>query len=218
MTSPEKLVQREVRSVARRYRREGYRVIAPDESTPLPFLLEGVRPDLIAERDDDRVIIEVKANQALRGSNDLRIVAERVSRQPGWRFELVTIGSTDHAPDVRREYLDHIASDARRMISAGRGYLAYLGLFGIVEALLTDLAERQRLKTSTTSALQLARQLVWRGVMSAELLAGMEHAQALRNQIVHTDRDIVTEIANSEFEQLISLLRQMADVSVAEAA
>jgi hypothetical protein len=216
MTSAEKLEQKEVQSVARRYRREGYHVVVPDERTRLPLFLEGVRPDLIAERDDDRVVIEVKANQALRGSNDLRAVAERVSRHPGWRFELVTIGSTEHVPNVQGGHLEQIESDARGMVSAGQGYFAYLGLFGIVEALLTDLAERNRLKASTTSALQLARQLVWKGIVPAELLAGLEHAQALHNQIVHARQ--ATEIPASEIEQLVSLLHQLADMGVAEAA
>ena len=83
--------KRKLRSIARQYERDGYRVTVPERGGDLPAFLQGFTPDLIAESEGDRVVIELKRSDAVPGSNELRDLAERVSGEPGWRFELVTL-------------------------------------------------------------------------------------------------------------------------------
>jgi hypothetical protein len=208
--------QKAVQSVARRYRRKGYRVIAVGGAAPVPDFLEGIKPDLIAERDDDRVVIEVKANNTLRGSNELREVAERVAREPGWRFELVALGTDEPVLPPRPEQVAQIASAVRQMTDAGRGGLACVLLCSTIEVLLNDLAKQNGLKTEKGSILQVARQLVWEGVMPAEYLDVTMVAEALRNRVVHGYD--ATTVTISEVERLVSLLGQLSDMVSAAAA
>jgi hypothetical protein len=90
--------ERTLRRVASSYRKQGYRVIAPPLPDALPQFLHDCQPDLIAEREDDHVVVEVKAAGSLKGANDLVELAERVATQPGWRLELVTFKDKD--PDA----------------------------------------------------------------------------------------------------------------------
>src|SRR5690349_14437535 len=89
--------ERTSRRVAASYRKQGYRVVVPVAPDALPVFLRDCQPDLIAERDDDHVVVESKPAGTLKGANDLVDLAERVAAQPGWRLELVTF--RDREPD-----------------------------------------------------------------------------------------------------------------------
>ena len=95
--------QAEVGAVARRYARKGYRVMRPGPGQPPPAFLGDFVPDLIAERDEDRVIVEVKRSDLVRGANELAAVAARVAREPGWRFELIALPATGASRRRRRQ-------------------------------------------------------------------------------------------------------------------
>jgi hypothetical protein len=81
------VIEKKRRRVAANYRRQGYQVTLPKDPATLPSFLRDCHPDLIAEREDDHVVIEIKPSRALKGSNDLQDLAARVAAQPGWRLE-----------------------------------------------------------------------------------------------------------------------------------
>lgn len=185
---PESVEERELRAVARRYRRSGYRVTIPRQSAAAPAFLEGYTPDLIAESEADHVVVEIKRAHALLGSNELREIAERVSREPGWRFELVTVRSVERPspPDVER--MDQIAEEIRRVMNAGLNDLAYISAWTIIEVLLNDLAIHIGLDPNKSSVAETARTLVNQGVIISDTLRAVEQAYKLRNQLVHAEK------------------------------
>jgi hypothetical protein len=208
--------QRKLRSIARQYKRGGYRVIIPARGGAIPSFLKGFRPDLIAEREDDRVIIEVKQNYALRGSNDLQEVAERVSREPGWRFELVTVPSAERVPPPTPERMDLIANHARQVMSTGLTDLAYAYAWSVIEVLLGDLALQNGLKATKRSIEQVVRDLVSQGVIAREALDAIEQARGVRNRLVHGERE--SRPSAAEVEKLLALGQHLRRELVAAAA
>jgi hypothetical protein len=208
---------RKLRSVSRRYKRDGYRVTIPAPGVPLPAFLEGYAPDLIAESEHDRVVIEVKQNRALLGSNDLRELSERVASEPGWRFELVTIPSVEEVSVPAAERIDRIAERARQALSAGLADTAYAYAFSVVEVLLSDLARQNGLDGARMPFARLVRDLVARGVISHEALDAIDHARAIRNRVVHSDEQVTPSAA--EVESLLALGRRLrTELSAAAAA
>ena len=155
--------QRKLRSVARRYKRDGYRVTMPARGETVPTFLEGFTPDLIAESDHDRVVVEIKQSHALRGSNDIQEVAERVSRQPGWRFELVTVPSIEGVSRPAAERMEFIANRVRQAMNVGLTDMAYTYAWSFIEALLNELAVRRRLKARQMPIMHVGRELVVQG-------------------------------------------------------
>lgn len=204
--------ERMLRTVARRYKRHGYRVTMPAEGTALPAFLKGFTPDLIAESDDDRVIVEVKQNSALRGSNELNAIAERVSREPGWRFELVTIPSVKSVSPPAAERMDSIAKRARAAIDAGLTDAAYAYAWTVLEVLIGDLAVQNELPPAKRPIAQVARDLVARGIVSGEVLDAIEQAFATRNQVVHA-RERFMPTAES-VEKLLALGQRLREEMV----
>lgn len=79
------------RSVADKFEQDGYIVTIEPEVSLIPFDIYGYRPDLLAVKGDEKVIVEIKRSRSKVNSDLYLRVAEAVSRHPGWSFKLVTL-------------------------------------------------------------------------------------------------------------------------------
>lgn len=200
--------QRKLRSVARRYKRDGYRVTMPKRDGSVPAFLGGHVPDLIAESDGDRVV-EVKRSDAVRGSNEILEVAERISREPGWRFGLVTVPRVEQASRWIDESVDLAESRTRQISAAGATDVAHVYALGFLDALVTDLALEHGLKVTKVPFLERVRSLVSGGFVSPEVLGEIERAHDVRNRLIHAERESFPKI--EDVERLLALGRRVRD-------
>lgn len=83
------------RLVAKRYEERGYTVIIGPPPSAIPFSLEGYMPDLLATKDSENLLIEVKRRSARVDSKLFFRVDEEVQRHPGWQFLLVTVADEE---------------------------------------------------------------------------------------------------------------------------
>lgn len=197
--------EREVRLLARRYARDGYRVTRPGPSgNTLPFL-EGFVPDLIAEREGDRVIVEVKRADAVKGGNELKAVAERVARVPGWRFELVTVAPEQDEASRRTHVLHALARQARGYLQRDLPGPAYITALHALEEALELRALPQDRRAREKSAPRLAHDLVVAGVIPRELFEQARSALRRGEQVL-----VAAEQASAE--DVDDLLRLAADL------
>lgn len=201
--------RRKIRSVARDYERNGYEVRDPRHEGGLPAFLAPFMPDLIAESDHDRVVIEVKRVDQLRGSNALIDVADRVAREPGWRLELVALPAAHEGQAPPPKRMDAVAERARDTMRAGHLDLAYLYAWSVVEELLKDLGRRHGVDSGKASLSRVARALVFKGVVPAEILDAVGQASAVRNQMVHSAS--VARPPTKDVERLLTLGRLLRD-------
>ena len=142
MDSVELAQRRKARAIARRYERDGYRVTIPARGEALPGFPEGFAPDLIAESDTDRVVVQIKQSRAVRGANDIEALAEHVAGRPGWRFELVTIKVREASPWPVSGRFALIADRARQAIGLGLDDVGYVYAVQGLEMLLKETALR----------------------------------------------------------------------------
>jgi len=181
--SSDQLMERTRARVAREYRRDGYRVIRPGDKAELPEFLEGFRPALIAERDDDHVVIEIRTTRSLKGDNEFVALAERVERLKGWRLEFISLPYTEDVPDWRP------ALDRFLKVTGDPGFgtpdARAMYLTSTLEVLLDDLARRYGLNTRDMSGRRMARELVFQGVIDEPMLTDIDDAIAIRNKVVH---------------------------------
>ena len=75
--------------VAQEYEREGYSVAVEPDSRDLPGWLEGLRPDLVAQREGESVVVEVVTRRSAQAGERAKRLGETVRRQDGWRFDFV---------------------------------------------------------------------------------------------------------------------------------
>jgi Holliday junction resolvase len=179
-TQPLSRGQRTLKRVAADYRQQGYRVVAPATSEALPAFLHDCQPDLIAERDDDHVVVEIKAAGSLKGANELVVLAERVQQQPGWRLELITFKDKDpDAAVISADWLERMLAPAHSVAGTdGRFVSAYL--LDVLGFLLRGIAVNTRSRAANMAPNEIARSLAFKGIIDEALLTRIE--QVFRSQ------------------------------------
>jgi len=174
--------RRAQRRIARKYRALGYDVQEQPAADLLPAFLHGVAPDLIARDGSDHVVIQVKRNAALKGSNDLIHLAALVSGQPGWRFELVVLDDRETEPAADADIdVDRAREKVTAAINAGLVDIAHVYLADILVRTARDLAEIHRVRSDNKSDRDLFADLALRGILPQALLQQCLDALAARD-------------------------------------
>lgn len=191
---------REVLAAARRYRRAGYAVHKPGDPHGVPDFLGDLAPDFIAERPDDKVVVEIKRANAVPGSNDLVEIADRVASQPGWRFELIALSdaSTITQPDLARS-----TDEVRRLLDQGFAAPAFVFAYAVLENLLAHAALREGINPADATPAGLVRDLVVRGVLDEQSRQDIADARTRRNTLAHDPGALPPAVA--EVEALLAL-------------
>lgn len=184
------VIEKRRRRAAEEYRRQGYRITLPEGGATLPPFLRDSRPDLIAERDDDHVVIEIKYSNSLKGSNDLMELAARVATQPGWRFELVALGSDGEEADVisSPDWLESMLRKADPVANPARAYLHVIYLGEVLEYLIRGVALRNGIRIRDKVPRRIMNELVFAGIMGQPILDRLERALSYRDKLLHERR------------------------------
>ena len=177
-----------VQQTAEEYRRAGYDV---STEAPLDFF-EGFRADLVARKDDQARVIEVKSRAALAADPRIVELAQLIESMPGWSFELALVGEPERlaAPSGSRPFSP--ADVARRLDEAtlllGAGHiesaflLGWSGFEAAARMLLAEAGAADERITTTTYLLDQARYL---GILEQEAYDRLSEALRQRNAIVH---------------------------------
>lgn len=183
----ESAFQRKLKGLETEYLRKGYRVLRSSELGPNLEFLRRYRPDLVAERDDDHVVIEVKSARSLKGSNQLRELAETIAAQPGWRFELVTVGAdTEELDSLRKpQWLDDVL---RWPLERPFEVTDFIYLIEVLSCLVRGIALLNDMKLKGKSTDLLANELAFAGIISQDQLERVESYLTLRNELMHQIR------------------------------
>jgi hypothetical protein len=179
------------RKIAEDYRAKGYDVIVRPRSQELPEPLANFRPDIVARKDGETVIVEVKSRQALRREPHLEPMVRAVQQVPGARFELV-IAKPDIAsplPEQTRPWRDGEAAaaldEATRLLEAGHPVAALLLGWAAAEAALRIVAAKENLKTERNDASYLLNRLVSEGALANRQYQSLRQALEMRNAVAH---------------------------------
>ena len=168
---PQSNGERTLRRVAASYRKAGYRVVVPSTREALPPFLHDHAPDLIAERDDDRVVVEIKPAGSLKGANDLVELAERIAAQPGWRLELITFKDKD--PDAVALSPDWLQ---RMLHPPNDDTFACVYRTEVLGFLLRSIALGQNMRGRNKLSVAIAHELAFAGLIDATLVGRIDDA------------------------------------------
>lgn len=195
--------------VARRYKSLGYDVVEHPTADQLPNFMQDVTPDLVARSDVDNVVIEVKRHAALKGSNDLINLADRVSGHPNWRFELVVLkdSESDQAKNSEISFDDVI--DKIRLAGSIKLFgLAYVYLTGILIRYVYELARIYDVKIVQKTDQTLLEELGFKGILPQEVLESSLAALSTRNSVIHISGDTAS-VSEEDVEALVRLCDRM---------
>jgi len=176
--------------VAEEYRRRGYQVVIAPTGPELPAFLAGYQPDLIARSPSETVVVEVKVGTRTSVADRFREIAERINRQPGWRFSVVYVSPSD--PDQLTEAepaplpdLIRRAGEADSLFQAGQPDAAFLLYWSALEGTLRLLGRRFQLPLENLPSSALIRELYSSGEISRNDFDTLMQLLPLRNRLVH---------------------------------
>ena len=173
---------------AEEYRKKGYEVAREPQLDFLPDF----RPDLVARKGDEAIVVEVKARSSLAVNPKLREFAEVIRSRPGWSFDLVLVGepekltSPEDAQPFDREGILQQIKKAERALDSGLTEAAFLLAWSACEAAVRalNLAEGISDRGISTSSYVLGM-AVSQGVISREDYNKLTGMMRYRNAIAH---------------------------------
>lgn len=175
-----------VESIAETYRQRGYKIEFEPDSALLPTEAKSLKPDFVAIKGDEHVIVEVKSSRNLLAYPALTRLAERIRRIHGWRLDVIVL--EEQNPVFEPQPLS--IENAKRRFDAADRVANEMADYGAALLLLWTAAEamlRDRLKShakiiDTSRIPKLAYSL---GLIDAGDVATAEWMTRIRNDVVH---------------------------------
>lgn len=166
-----------IAKTAAKYRSRGYEV---EESCELDFL-PGFHVDLVARKDDEVRVIEVKSRTSLAATPKLNELAEILYSKPGWSYDLLLIGepekleSPEGAQPFAEEEIRRRLAEAEAVLEKGSG-----------KAVIRNLIETEGIAiTRVTTAAYVLDMAVMHGIISREDYGYLTDMMKYRNAIAH---------------------------------
>lgn len=186
------------------YEGRGYTFIAHPVAEMVPAFLEGYRPDALAVRGDEKLVIEVKVRGQPSQAQKLAHLTDLVSRQPGWKFLLV-VGDASEGESLPElpslDLVDRELRSVRDMVSAGHGRAAIISAWSAFEAVARWIAvsRGQESGRRPMSGLQVLEFLEMQGYLDPGWIGDLRRIMGVRNRAVHGDLTLEPEAADIEW-------------------
>ena len=172
-----------LRGLARQYQAQGYIVYFESLPEGAPDPIRGFRPDLIARRGDEVIVVEVKNS---RDVEDARLdeLAERISNIRNWRLELVWLGDTPAQP-LSHEQLAALVREAHSVRDLGHLSSALLLGWAAAEAILDSMLTNASSESVGKSAKIKVSSAESLGLISKRQFDALMESVELRNRVAH---------------------------------
>jgi Holliday junction resolvase len=178
---------------------EGFKVFINPPERAIPFDLAGYHPDILATRENERLIVEVKRSEKGTSVDQYVEVARLVRDHPGWRFLLVPSDTVEEEGVIERKGLPDwttLVEQSRvagRLISNQLYAASFLASWAGVEGTLRRVAQDEAIPVEVFSVRPLIKHLYSFGILSILQLRELEALEPVRNEVAHGF--VVREIA-----------------------
>lgn len=199
------------------YEEDGYKVVI--EPSKNPEFLKNFRPDLIASKEGDNVVVEIKELDDKAVRKGLAELATLVNSQPGWRLDIVlykpagTRAFQLSTPKSVRKAL----GDAEKLFEEGQKSAALMLAWSALEAA----ARRTLVKNidedlGDLTSLDLIKNLVFHGFISEADYKHMVDLSEVRNGLAHGALRL--SVGARDFHRLVKLGSELIEARHSEAA
>ena len=199
-------------SLAEKYQANGYIVEIDPDLSHIPFDLNGYHPDMIAIKEDSKLIIEVKQKTQKVSIEHLQSIAQLISQHQGWRFVVITPDDMEnnYLLNIQENYLTwselskKVAQIPLIIDSIGNA-ASLIYIWSLVEAVLRRYAIDSSIPVENFPFSRMAKHLYSIGELSIDELNLLLTIYASRNQVAHGYN---TEINRETLNQLIDFINK----------
>lgn len=189
--SAKSLERRRIKSIAKEYKEKGYTVTVGPRHDELPVFLHNAKPDIVATRGDDNVVIEVKTSTTVSTTDEVMQLAKLVENRPEWRFELVITNprgrrlSEEPEQELSAQQLWKRLREAGRLVEIGSLEAALLLGWSTAEGAARSLLQSEGTELKKHSPGYVIKRAYSDGLMTQRDYDVLRKAITLRNTIVH---------------------------------
>jgi hypothetical protein len=180
-----------IRQYADWYSRQGYQVSVEPAPGELPDFLRTLSPDIIARRDGENVVVEIKTSSPA-SFERVQALARALEHRAGWTLQVVYADLADPEWEPPAELPQTAELEARLDSLAGvekdddQSRLQFLLLWSIIEAAARHRLTRAGISpTQRISSSALIKTLLTEGLIEEPRYAGLRRGLAVRNAIAH---------------------------------
>lgn len=208
--------------IAKRYEEQGYVVTLDPPSSAFPFSLGNYKPDILATKGDESIVIAVKLAGAPVDSDAYLRLDQEIQRHAGWRFLLATVNEAE-LQDLRsggvgnidiqriRDYLEKIDNIAEKEELA---VLVLPQLWNVYLSALRLLALRDGVGGEDCSDLSFLNQAYAAGILSFDAYESARRLLNLRNHAAHSLDSLETISDWRELRKMVdAVLMQLSAMS-----
>ena len=186
LTEKSKRDHQRLAEIANEYTQQGYSVkVEPNDDSLLNFLA-GLHPDLIATRDGETLVVEVRSRREIAQASDVVAIENALQGRNGWQFELIIDGSEPETqPILDLDQISKAIQEVGHLKQEAHVVAAFLLLWSVTEGLLRYIADREQIDLDSTATGYLIKQLYSVGLLARDQYLVLEDAVRLRNFAVH---------------------------------
>jgi hypothetical protein len=199
-------------SLAEKYRANGYTVEIEPDLSRIPFYLNGYRPNMIAIKEDSKLIIEVKQKTQKVSIEHLQAIAQLISEHHGWRFIVVTPDDVENGYflNTQENYptwseLSKKVAQIPLIIDSIGNAASLIYIWGLVEATLRRYVIDVSIPVENFPFTRMVKHLYSIGELSIDELNLLLTSYATRNKVAHGYN---TEIHHDTLNQLINFINK----------
>ncbi|MAS94065.1 MAG: hypothetical protein CMO55_12790 [Verrucomicrobiales bacterium] len=218
MNHPHKQHDRLVSQIAIELEADGYAVNRFPTREDVPFSLHGYIPDLIATKDNESLIIEIKSHESSEHVKYYRNIIETVEKHSGWKFLIKTVSSNPESETHINSSLVPISDieeqlcKVERIFSVDSATMTVPFIWNIIVALLRHKANRDGIETSDFTDRSLINKSYSMGVISTSDYERLKSWKILRDSVVHSIPFTVDVSSVTPFlDYAKSLLRELQE-------
>jgi hypothetical protein len=204
------------------YRREGYTVTLRPGGSAVPPFLASFAPDLIARKNGDNVVVQVKLKEEIGGNEELSHLAGVVNAEPGWRFDLVVLNPKTWPDEVARDAaepavagIEALITEAGQLAAIPMPKAALVAVWAAFEAAMREAARRNGILLERNYPRFVLTTLYSEGLLSHGEYDQLLESLRLRNAVVHGLQTSAIQPGHAQL--LVDLAKRLLELKPAPA-
>lgn len=186
-----KNIERRIREIAKDYEDKGYSVVINPSQNQLPSFLKGFEPDIIATREEENVLVEIKTRKNRQDLQRFESLAREIDKRKDWRFEVVFTNpkdkpfSTESQQNLSENAINNRITEINKLIGIDSYEAAFLLSWATIEAVLRQKLNEEKSETVKKPTLSIIKTMFSLGLINQHDYKKLQEVNNYRNSLIH---------------------------------